>query len=160
MLLDVALVPSFHTNIAAYDKFHSKRVYWDSEKGRLTQDGQTFCAIERHHGQWTLEFMKPMEKQEEAVFSSRSAQPKQEEASPNIWHQWLGHIQPTTITHLPVLANGAKLVKGPATIECEVCSVSKAHEIVSRRPNPRAVKPYERIHIDLIQMTEAYNGDR
>ena len=101
-----------------------------------------------------------MEKQEEAVFSSWSAQPKQEEASPDIWHQRLGHIQPTAVTHLPVSTNGAKLAKGPMTIECEVCSVSKAHEIVSRRPNPRAMKPYECIHIDLIQMTEAYNSDR
>ena len=51
MLLDIAFVLSFHTNIAAYDKFHSKGVYWDSEGGRLTQGGLTFCAVERHHSQ-------------------------------------------------------------------------------------------------------------
>src|SRR5438046_3216187 len=84
MLLDVALVPSFHTSITVYDKFHSKGVYWDSEKGRLTQEGQIFCTIERHHRQWTLEFVKLTKGEEDAVFSTQSAQPKQEEASPDI----------------------------------------------------------------------------
>src|SRR5436309_9373820 len=97
-----------------------------------------FCAIERHHGQWTLEFVKLTEEKEDAVFSTWSAQLKQEEASLDIWHQWLGHIQPTAITHLLVSTYGVKLAKGPTTIECEVCSVSKAHEIISYRLNPRA----------------------
>ena len=92
MLLNVALVPSFHTNIAAYDKFHSKEVYWDLEKGRLTQEGQTFCAIERHHRQWILEFVKLIEEKEDAVFFTWSVQPKQEKALLDTWHQWLGHI--------------------------------------------------------------------
>jgi len=67
-----------------------------------------------------------------------------------VWHRRLGHIGPKTIDHLPSPVEGAKLDKGPRTIDCEVCSVSKAHKIVSRRPAPRASSPYERVHIDLI----------
>jgi len=48
----------------------------------------------------------------------------------------------------------------PTTVDCEVCSVSKAHHIVSQQPAPRSETPYERICFDLIQMTRGYNGDQ
>jgi hypothetical protein len=72
MLLNVALVPSFHTNITSYDKFHEKGVYWDSERNRLIQGGQTFCTVEWHYGQWTLEYVTPNGESHEATFPAWS----------------------------------------------------------------------------------------
>jgi transposase InsO family protein len=46
------------------------------------------------------------------------------------------------------------------TIDCEACSLSKAHKQISRRPASRAKEPFEKVHFDLIQMTEGFNGDK
>lgn len=62
--------------------------------------------------------------------------------------------------HLPTAVTGVKLVNGPTTVECEVCGVSKAHKIISRRPSPQAEKPFDRIHWDMIHFLEGFNGDR
>jgi len=53
------------------------------------------------------------------------------------------------------------IVEGPTTIEYETCAVSKAHKIISRRtPTDKATRPFFRIHVDLIQGIEAYNGHK
>ena len=162
-LLDTALVPTFHTSVVSVDKFLAKKVYWDMEYNRLTHNKQTFCYVERHHGQWTLEYNKPMQPtgDENAVFVTRSARPRpDEQASPEMWHLKLGHAGPEAIAHLSEAATGAKLIRGPSTTECETCSVSKATRVVSRRATPRGTYPYERVCWDLIQMSKAYNGDK
>jgi len=96
-----------------------------------------------------------------ALFVTRSAQPRpDEQASPGIWHLKLGHAGPEAIAHLSEAATGAKLIRGPSTIDCETCSVSKATRVISRRASPRGTHPYERVCWDLIQMSKAYNGDK
>ena len=55
----------------------------------------------------------------------------------------------------PILTSGS-----PSTIQCETCSVSKATEVISRRPSPRATTPFERVHFDMIQMIEGYDGSK
>jgi hypothetical protein len=162
-LLDTALVPSFHTSVVSMDKFLAKKVYWDMEHNRLTHNKQTFCYVERNHGQWTLENNEPMQptEDENAIFATRSARPRpDEQASPEKWHLKLGHAGPEAISHLSEAATGVKLIRGPSTTECETCSVSKATRIISRRASPRGTNPYERVCWDLIQMSKAYNGDK
>ena len=61
ILTKVALVPSFHTSVVSLDRFIEKNVHWDTEKSRLTFHDHTFCAVERHHRQWVLEYNKPLE---------------------------------------------------------------------------------------------------
>jgi transposase InsO family protein len=81
-------------------------------------------------------------------------------ATADQWHQRLGHIGPEALAHLPTSVTGAELIDGPSAIQCEVCSTSKARKVTSRRPASRAVTPFERIHLDLFQMTEGFNGDK
>jgi hypothetical protein len=80
-------------------------------------------------------------------------------ATADIWHQRLGHAGPEALTHLSTAVTGATL-KGPMTINCEACSLSKAHKQISRRSAPQAKEPFERVHFDLIHMTEGFNSDR
>jgi hypothetical protein len=42
-LLNVALAPGFLTNLICLRRFTDKGVHWDTQKGRLYRDGQTFC---------------------------------------------------------------------------------------------------------------------
>lgn len=64
--------------------------------------------------------------------------------------------------------DGIKIVgstSAPTMAECEICIQSKLHQIVSRRsPREPATHPFERISIDLVQLSETkehgYGGDR
>jgi hypothetical protein len=154
-LADVALVSSFHTNIVSLDRLMQKDIHWDIKQQELRRGNEIFCNIEKRCGQWVLEYtlISP------ATFSARSAQPRPDsEATADQWHQRLGHAGPDVIDHLSAVA-GAKL-KGPSIIECEDCSLSKAHKLISRRTTPQASIPFEKIHFDLIQMSEGFNGDK
>jgi len=88
-----------------------------------------------------------------ASFTAISKKPRPDSSASA--DQRLGHIGPEALEHLPTAVTGAELIDGPSTIQCEACS-----KLISRRPMPRAVNPFERIHLDLIQMTEGYNGDK
>jgi hypothetical protein len=62
-LLNTALVSSFHTSVVSLDRFMAKGVHWDTEGKRVHSNGQTFCSIERYHGQWVLEYNADLAKQ-------------------------------------------------------------------------------------------------
>jgi hypothetical protein len=50
------------------------------------------------------------------------------------WHKILGHAGPDAIEQLPKHVNGAELdERAPRKIECEVCSISKHTQQISRR---------------------------
>ena len=52
------------------------------------------------------------------------------------------------------------LLKGLTTVECESCGVSKAYEIVLRRPPTRLTIPFYRIYLNLILGIVVYNSDK
>lgn len=103
--------------------------------------------------------------------SKPSRQPREAYASAARWHQRLGHVGPAVIDHLVRPApeddpKGRKTLNGvnitawdaPATSKCEICAITKAHEIVSRRtPDTRSAKPFERVHLDVVPMHEAFD---
>jgi hypothetical protein len=72
----------------------------------------------------------------------------------------LGHSNSEVVEHLNESVTGARLKGAPSTVNCETYSVSNAKHIISRRPYTRATNPYEGIHLDLVEMTIGYNGDR
>jgi hypothetical protein len=50
----------------------------------------------------------------------------------------------------------------PTTKECEICGISKAHQIVSRsnfKEHP-ATGPFQRLNYDIMELETAYNGDK
>jgi hypothetical protein len=64
------------------------------------------------------------------------------------------------ISHLPTSVLGAKVIgKDDGFKVCEPCRLAKVKRQISRRPITRALKPFARVHFDLIQLMEAYNGD-
>src|SRR2546430_10095078 len=87
------------------------------------------------------------------------------EAPAEKWHKIMGHAGQPAIEHLEEAVTGAKVTNLNTTskvIDCEDCSLAKAHEIISRRSdteNP-ADEPLERVAYDLIPMTRGYNGDK
>jgi hypothetical protein len=156
-LAEVALVPSFHTNIVSLDRLMQRNVHWNTKRQELRQKSEIFGIVEKQHGQWVLEY-SPLQT---ATFTARSTRPRPDsEGTADQWHQRLGHTGPNALEHLPTSVTGTKLTDGPSTVQCETCSTSKAHKLISRRPAPRATPLFERVHLDLIQMTEGFNGDK
>jgi hypothetical protein len=154
---EVALVPSFHTNIVSLDRLMQRNVHWNTERQELRFKDDIFGIVEKQHGQWVLEY-SPIET---ASFTARPAQSRPDSsATADRWHQRLGHAGPDVLEHLSAPVIGAKLTDGPSTIQCEACNTGKIHKMVSRRATPRATAPCERVHFDLIQMTEGFNGDK
>ena len=49
---------------------------------------------------------------------------------------------------------------GPVINECETCAVSKAYQIISRRPAQRAEKPFEHVYFDLIEFERGFDGSQ
>ncbi len=60
-LSDMALVPSFHTNIVLDRKFKANKVYWDQEIDCLIYKEKIFCYVEDYYNQWTLKYNEPAE---------------------------------------------------------------------------------------------------
>jgi len=95
------------------------------------------------------------------AYMTRSAQSRPDsEVTANIWHQRLGHIHKDIVKKLPEAITRVKLTKDSTLINYEICRISKATQKISHHPVPQVKKPYECIHLDLIQMTRAYNRDR
>src|SRR5436309_9957669 len=97
-----------------------------------------------------------------SVFSAKSSMPRNTTASPETWHHRLGHCGPKVIQHLADERNEISISNGhrPATNECETCTISKAHQIISRRPAQRVEKPFERVHFDLIEFERGFDGSQ
>lgn len=94
-------------------------------------------------------------------FATNSRSPKVSNAPEILWHQRLGHPSPEVMNHINESTTGAIISspnQSPNTIECETCALSKAHHIISRRPRIRSTEAFERVHFDLIQMTQSFDG--
>jgi hypothetical protein len=144
-LLKAALVPSFHTSVVSMDKLLAKKAYWDMENNRLTHNKQTFCYVERHHRQWTLEYNEPSE-----------PTGKWNALLPGKWHLKLGHAGPEAIAHLSEAATGAKLIRVLPLLIAKLAVLAKLL-VLSLVALLHAVLI---LMWDLIQMSKAYNGDK
>jgi hypothetical protein len=71
----------------------------------------------------------------------------------------MGHLNQNAIRKLQEKTQGV-LVTNQESYDpnCEVCCLTHATKSISRRPTPRSKIPYEKVHLDLIQMPAAYDG--
>jgi hypothetical protein len=96
-----------------------------------------------------------------------SAKPHVSKASAEIWHRRTAHMYGERLQKLAEMVDGVEI---SGSIEegnpkenpelCEVCMLTKSKRQISRRPQGRTFGPLGRIHFDLIQITEGYNGHK
>ncbi|SCO78293.1 uncharacterized protein FRV6_02506 [Fusarium oxysporum] len=94
--------------------------------------------------------------------ATKSRTPQVAIASMDIWHARLGHIRKEALEHVPQVVEGVAL--GTHDFErkselCPECQLGQAHQQISRVPTWRGTYPFERIHLDLVDMEEAFNAD-
>ncbi|KAG5742664.1 hypothetical protein H9Q70_014594, partial [Fusarium xylarioides] len=91
--------------------------------------------------------------------SSRD-QPNPREDTATMWHLRLGHLSKDALEKAVLHARNIK-IKGIPRIECEICARTHATQVISRRKSERsAPRPFWRIHWDLQDYTEGYDGSR
>jgi hypothetical protein len=89
--------------------------------------------------------------------SARSARPKSSSATARLWHLRLGHPGPEALNRLINSSTGAR-IKGPVTVECDDCAVSKITRQVSRVPRQHDEGPGRRLAVDFIHIVEDEEG--
>ena len=156
ILLNVAYVPKFMTNIVSQDILYTKGLYFDNWKMHLHREEITIGLVERHNGHYLLE--NNMTSTPHASFAATKTRSMED------WHQILGHASLDAIRHLETSVKGVNVVgdKIPKTNKCETCALSKAHQIISRSfdKSEKSDKPFHRITYDLMQFTTAMNKDQ
>jgi len=82
--------------------------------------------------------------------------PKDESAQ--MWHLRTGHLGKKALEKMVETTRGVR-IEGVKRIDCEVCSLTHAENVVSRKTSERmAARPFWRVHWDLQDYPESYNG--
>lgn len=157
-LKNVAYVPGFLTNIISTDLSANRGIYFNQRRMVLEDtDEKPLCKITRLFKQNVLEYNEV--KNYTAFAARRSDRPLKSTASADVWHNRLGHPSQKAISLLDKTVEGVEVTPGSEDM-CETCNLAKAPQQISRRPVEPAEKNFERLHFDLIQVKEGYNGDR
>ncbi|HEV7737643.1 MAG TPA: hypothetical protein VGO47_09780, partial [Chlamydiales bacterium] len=172
-LKNVALVTGFLTNLVSLSLLNDGDLHWHSKyPNQLEMDGQFYCHLYSIDAHWVLQKTSKNSTQASTntVFTAKSshpsAQPKHRTLTAARAHQILGHPSEETISHLQASARDITIdnsVPCPKTIDCEVCSLSKATRVVSRSPEveiPAGDTPFARCSWDMLEASTGYNGDQ
>ena len=176
ILLETLFSPGFHTNLVSMQRLEKNGLIWNPRAGVLETESPVteICRIERKLRTYFIEWNDPtvsdmMTRNWDDIrsFSSRksvrkSTVPHVSKASTEIWHRRYAHISEEAIRHLEDAVEGVEVVdarKKSDVSPCETCSLSAAPRQISQRPLKRTENPFEKLHFDLIQLNEGYNGD-
>jgi hypothetical protein len=172
-LQKVAYMPDFPINVIALCLVEAKGAFFDHEKKQLRLSKSrkilanlTFCnglylvspdqrdsfGAQQPSMAFAIDYTK------KPIHSSR--------ATPDRWHRRMGHIGLETLNHLRQSTEGVRFTHEPRTGTsdeeplCEICLLSRLHKRISRTPGFSGTYPFEMIHMDVITMDPAPNGDR
>lgn len=177
-LVNVAFVPTLHTNVTSLRLLNKVGIHWDTELSILKFNSKHYADTPMLFNQWVLEYNPTSihkhvyatdnygtENSKSTINSNKqhgnsSRTTKTQTGSFDDWHVRMGHLYEEALLKLPLATRGCKMTT--AKLEksvCEKCRLSNAKRIVSRAPRTRAIRPFWRVSWDLIQMNEGKNGD-
>ena len=135
-LRNTAYVPWFHTNTVSLNKFIEKGVYWNTKSYELTYRGAFYCRVEKHYGQWVLEYND--RSVDNMVFATKSMILCTATASQEMWHRRMGHLNLDAINKLPGATREVKISEKSSHLEgalCSECEGATASQQISRVPS-------------------------
>jgi hypothetical protein len=168
-LLNVAYIPNFMTNLVSLGKMVQKGVHWDTEKNNLRYKGKHLCHVHQLGGHWTLtptpiqrKTDLPLNHTAMVTAQAKSTAPKVRTSTAREWHNLLGHPSHEALGHMVNATRGVLMTDSPKFGVCDPCKLSKATELVSRRPGHEDPTrgPFDRVSWDLIYMDESFDGER
>jgi hypothetical protein len=129
-LENVALAPSFMTNLVSLDLLNQQGVHWNSEyPTKLVRDGSDFLNLQRVDRHWVIQTTKY------GSFAKNSKLTLRAQVTAEQIHRNLAHASPEVIAHVQKATTDTVVdgtIPAPITIQCETCSVSQATEQISR----------------------------
>jgi hypothetical protein len=180
-LKNVALIPSFFTNLVSLSRLTSSNIHFDSGKnvlykaiGDSLSQREDVVNLTKLNGHWLLLHRPtpPIQGALQAYAAHHhrpqySAQPlKDRLLTPHQLHLLMGHPSAEAIQKLPANVAGLQpptSFPAPGTQDCHECLQTKGQRKVSRRLGHElgASKPFETVAVDIIQLdVTAYNGTR
>jgi hypothetical protein len=154
-LHNVALIPSFHTNIVAQRNLRAKNVFLDDKNCQLTFDGKVYATILDVHQKFVLEY-NPLDQATFANHSSRRL--KVEKADIKLLHRRFGHANLEALKKLPSASRDLVITGDyPDEIRDDICRQVQAKKKIARVPSERASEPFDLVHFDIMEMELAYN---
>jgi hypothetical protein len=171
-LENVAFVPGFHWNLMTTDAlekqglFFNTRTCWmeysdGTNAFKVTKHG-AFRVVEPHIKDSVFEAESHTKAAQAFAMAKKSRTPPTAVASMDIWHARLGHIGKDALKHTPQAVTGIALATQDfqrTSGLCPECQLAQARQQISRVPTWRGSYPFEKIHMDLIHMEEAFNLD-
>jgi hypothetical protein len=162
-LTDVLYAPELHTSVVSIHRLRESKLYWETKHLQLSYDsGDVFAYTPILFNMFVLEYI-PNPVTSQAVFAISSTKKLPDtKGSVDQWHQRMGHMSRNKLEQLKKSTRGGVIQGDMASYDdhCEVCRLSFAKAIVSRRVRMRATAPYERVHYDLISIKPAANDIR
>ncbi|KAL9561260.1 hypothetical protein ACKAV7_014615 [Fusarium commune] len=171
-LENVAYVPGFHWNLINTHSLEQQGLYFNtrtcwmeysdgSNAFKVTKHG-AFRVAESHIKDIIFRAESHKEAAQSFAMATKSRTPQVATASMDTWHARLGHIRKEALEHMPQAVEGVAL--GTRNFErkselCPECQLGQAYQQISRIPPWRGTYPFEKIHLDLIDMEEAFNAD-
>ncbi|KAI8405770.1 hypothetical protein FOFC_13231 [Fusarium oxysporum] len=171
-LENVAYVPGFHWNLINMHSLEQQGLYFNtrtcwmeysdgSNAFKVTKHG-AFRVAESHIKDVIFRAESHKEATQSFAMATKSRTPQVATASMDTWHARLGHIRKEALEHMPQAVEGVAL--GTRNFErkselCPECQLGQAYQQISRIPPWRGSYPFEKIHLDLIDMEEAFNAD-
>ena len=164
-LHDVALCKDFACNLVSLRQLHKKGYWWDNRPSfnhlRQSRDNSTVAILESHHNQFVLEYV-PEDISRSAFHARRNKFNSWSERKPLTsdawkWHLRLGHPGPQALEHLVKCSQGAK-IRGPTTVECQCCGLTKAKRQIRREARDISEAPGLRLAVDFHDYEKSDKG--
>ncbi|RKK13997.1 hypothetical protein BFJ67_g18001, partial [Fusarium oxysporum f. sp. cepae] len=154
--------PRLLTTLVSLRQLRKKGFYWDNRCNPTTLrrlDRTIACTIHDLYGQYVIEYQP--ESFPKAAFAAHrfSSYTKKAPLTGEAirWHSRLGHPGPQALEHLISASQGVR-IRGPTTVECDACGISKIKRQIRRAPRQSDQKAGERIAIDFHDYQEGIGG--
>lgn len=178
-LKDVAYIPGFHLNLCSLHRCEQATVWWHSKtRWLMTKDNQKFART-RSIGSFYLIEVNPLDQLEHFIddplqlydhkgayaSTARSYKPHVSISTMDVWHRRMGHAGKEALKHLAENVKGVQMTsshledRDGGTL-CTECQLARAPQRISRTPMWRGDMPFQKLHLDLVEEHQAYNGDR
>lgn len=163
-LRDVAYCPGFACNLVSLRQLQKGGLWWDNSPGNnciRRYNGSFLYQLMDRYGQYILEDLPPT--YSNATFFTRRnkfntyTEKRPNKALANLWHLRLGHPGPQALEQLVHNTKGVR-IKGPTTVECDACGISKAKRQINRKPRDHSEGPGLRLALDFHDFNQGYSS--
>jgi hypothetical protein len=157
ILKNVRYSPGFHSNLFSASIGRKSGVRYDDENELLYLNDKPICRI-RIDGVYYMTWSNNMAK----VWSTRISRERSIlKSTDDFWHRRFGHIGADVIKHLEKSTEGGKVISTNRQEgeKCEECLLTTSNRQISRVSRERGKRPFENLHLDLIQNNMGYNYD-